>query len=40
MIRKIAFTLLLALQFSVVANLAFAYSPIPVCYPGSPWCLK
>jgi hypothetical protein len=33
MIRKIAFALVLVFQFSVVANLASAYSPHPTCYP-------
>jgi len=33
MIRKIVFALLLALQFSVVADLASAYGPAPSCLP-------
>ena len=33
MVRKVVFALLLALQFSVVANLASAYSPAPSCFP-------
>lgn len=33
MIRKVLFALLLALQFSVVANMASAYSPAPGCFP-------
>lgn len=33
MVRKVVFALLLALQFSVVANLASAYSPVPNCLP-------
>jgi hypothetical protein len=33
MVRKIVFAFLLALQFSVVADLASAYSPAPGCYP-------
>ena len=32
MVRKVVFALLLALQFSVVANMASAYIP-PSCYP-------
>ena len=31
MVRKVAFVLFLALQFSVVASFASAYSPIPQC---------
>jgi hypothetical protein len=33
MVRKVIFALLLALQFSVVANLASAYIPTPSCFP-------
>jgi hypothetical protein len=33
MIRKVVFALLLALQFSVVAEMASAYIPAPGCYP-------
>lgn len=33
MIRKAVFALLLALQFSVVANMVSAYSPAPGCLP-------
>jgi hypothetical protein len=33
MIRKVVFALLLTLQFSVVANMATAYSPAPGCFP-------
>lgn len=33
MVRKVFFALLLALQFSVVAELASAYSPSPSCFP-------
>jgi hypothetical protein len=32
MVRKVVFALLLALQFSVIANMASAYPP-PSCYP-------
>lgn len=33
MVRKIVFALLLALQFSVIANMASASVPPPSCYP-------
>jgi hypothetical protein len=33
MVRKIVFAFLLALQFSVVANMAFSYGPPPTCFP-------
>jgi hypothetical protein len=33
MVRKVVFALLLALQFSVVANMASAYIPSPSCFP-------
>ncbi len=33
MVRKIVFALLLALQVSVVAEMASAYSPAPGCLP-------
>jgi hypothetical protein len=33
MVRKIVFALLLAFQFSVVANMASAYVPLPGCLP-------
>jgi hypothetical protein len=33
MVRKVLFALLMTLQFSVVADLASAYSPSPTCYP-------
>jgi hypothetical protein len=33
MARKIVFALLLALQFSVAANMASAYAPFPHCLP-------
>jgi len=33
MVRKIVFALLLALQFSVIANMASASAPPPSCFP-------
>lgn len=33
MVRKLVFALLLALQFTVVANVASANIPIPPCFP-------
>jgi hypothetical protein len=33
MVRKVLFAVLLAMQFTVVADLASAYAPSPTCYP-------